>query len=259
MILDERGEDSAKRATNASDYLLTGLVVCSHCGQRFAGTRATGRNETYRYYTCGSRQRYGTKTCSADRLPADVLDSAIIDSLLAAYEDSDLFRAAVGQAQLQARDGHSRHDDELLAVTNELAKVDASVDRYLRAFESGSMPEALCGERVKELATRATVLRARREELNEEMDQADITCASPEELATLRDRVNEAIAEGSPAVVKSLLQALIHEIRVDSRNAIQPVFRVPLTGDAMAGDAVRAPSRSVEVMGFEPTASTLRT
>ena len=33
-----------------------------------------------------------------------------------------------------------------------------------------------------------------------------------EELATLRDRVNEAIAEGSPAVVKSLLQALIHEI-----------------------------------------------
>ena len=91
------------------------------------------------------------------------------------------------------------------------------------------------------------------------MDQADITCASPEELATLRDRVNEAVAEGSPAVVKSLLQALIHEIRVDSRHAIQPVFRVPLAGDAMAGDAVRAPSRSVEVMGFEPTASTLRT
>jgi hypothetical protein len=50
------------------------------------------------------------------------------------------------------------------------------------------MPEALCGERVKELATRATILRAHREALNEEMAQADITCASPEELATLRDR-----------------------------------------------------------------------
>ena len=119
------------------------------------------------------------------------------------------------RSRIEARDGHSRHDDELLAVTNELAKVDASVDRYLRAFESGSMPEALCGERVKELATRATVLRTRHEDLNAEMEQADITCASPEELATLRDRVNEAIAEGSPAVVKSLLQALIHEIRVD--------------------------------------------
>ena len=69
------------------------------------------------------------------------------------------------------------------------------------------MPEALCGERVKKLAIRATVLRARHEELNQEMEQADITRASPEELATLRDRVNGAIAEGSPAVVKSPLQA----------------------------------------------------
>lgn len=117
-----------------------------------------------------------------------MLDNAIIESLLAAYQDSDLFRAAVGQAQSQARDGHSRYDNELQAVTNELAKVDASIDRYLRALESGSMPEALCGERVKELATRATILRARREELNEEMEQTDITCASPEELAALRDR-----------------------------------------------------------------------
>jgi hypothetical protein len=65
--------------------------------------------------------------------------------------------------------------------------------------------------------------------------------------------VNEAIAEGSPAVVKSLLQALIHEIRVDSRNAIQPVFRVPLAGNAMAGDTVRAPSRSVDAEGLEPS------
>ena len=134
------------------------------------------------------------------------------------------FRTAVGQAQLQARDGHSRHDDKLHAVSNELAKVDASVDRYLRAFESGSMPEALCGERVKELATRATTLRARREELNEEMEQVDITCASPEELATLRDWVTEAIAEGSPAVVKSLLQALIHEIRGIAATPFSPSF-----------------------------------
>lgn len=106
------------------------------------------------------------------------------------------------------------------------------------------MPEAPCGERVRELADRANVLRARRDLLNEEIDQAELTCASSEELATLRDRVNEAVTEGSPAVVKSLLQALIHEIRVESRHAIQRVFRVPLAGDSMAGEAVRAPSRS---------------
>jgi hypothetical protein len=153
-----------------------------------------------------------------------VLDSAIIESLLAAHDNLDLFRAAVGQAQLQARDGRSGLYDVLCAVTNELAKVDASVDRYLRAFESGSMPEALCGERVKELATRATNLRASHEKLNEEMEHADITCASPEELATLRDQANEAITEGSPAVVKSFLQALIHEIRGIAATPSSPSF-----------------------------------
>jgi site-specific DNA recombinase len=55
-ILVERGEDVSKRASNSSDYLLTGLVVCGGCGSRFTGTRATGRNATYRYYTCGGRQ-----------------------------------------------------------------------------------------------------------------------------------------------------------------------------------------------------------
>ena len=44
-----------------SDYLLTGLVVCAGCGRHFSGTRATGRNATYRYYTCGGRQRYGRR------------------------------------------------------------------------------------------------------------------------------------------------------------------------------------------------------
>lgn len=96
-----------------------------------------------------------------------------------AYPDSDLFLVAIGQAQPQARDGHSCRDNELQTVTNELAKIDACVDRHLRVYKSGSMPEAPCDARVKNLASRVTILRTRREELNEEMEQADITRASP--------------------------------------------------------------------------------
>ena len=90
------------------------------------------------------------------------------------------------------------------------------------------------------------------------MDEADLTARSPEELSALRDRAAEALASGDPAPVKTPLQALIHEIRVDSRNAIQPTFRVPVGGDHQQNDAVRGPSRSVEVMGLEPTTSTLQ-
>jgi site-specific DNA recombinase len=253
-ILGERGEDVSKRASNSSDYLLTGLVVCGGCGCHFTGTRATGRNATYRYYTCGGRQRNGTKNCSTDRLPAGALDDAVVRSLLAAYEDTDLFANAVAEARGRALLGQRRHEGELRALDAELAKVDAGIDRYLRAFETGAMPESICGERVKALGSQSTALRARREVLAQELDEADLTAPTAEELSALRDRVAEAIATGDPAPVKILLQTLIHEIRVDSKEAIHPIFRVPVGVDLTGDDAVRAPSRSVEVKGLEPSA-----
>ena len=254
-ILTERGEDVAKRASNSSDYLLTGLVVCGGCGRHFTGTRATGRNSTYRYYTCGGRQRYGTKNCAAERLPAEALDDAVVRSLLSAYEDTDLFTKAVAEAQERAQLGHSRHEGELRALDAELTKVDAGIDRYLRAFETATMPESICGDRVKELGLRATALRTRRQDLADEMEEAALTAPTKEELSELRERVAEAVAEGSTAPIKVLLQALIHEIRVDSREAIHPIFRVPVGVNLSGDDAVRAPSRSVGAAGLEPTTS----
>ena len=258
-ILIERSEDVSKRASNSSEYLLTGLVVCGICGKHFTGTAATGRNATYRYYTCGSRHRHGTRTCSADRLPAEALDDAVVKSLLTAYEDNQLFADAVVEAQNRADLGRSRHVGELAALDAELTKTESAIDRYLRAFETGSMPEAMCGQRVKALGTQSTSLRARRQQLADEMDEGAITAPTPEELTGLRERVAEAVSNGSPGPVKALLQALIHEIRVDSREAIQPVFRVPVGLLGTEDGAVRAPSRSVEVKGLEPSASTLRT
>ena len=43
LIRAARGEDHSKRAANASDYLLTGLMRCPSCGKAMIGTRAHGR------------------------------------------------------------------------------------------------------------------------------------------------------------------------------------------------------------------------
>ena len=75
-LLDERGEDYAKRRTNPSDYLVGGMVVCAACGRHFVGTAAHGKIYDYRYYTCYSRQRYGKDTCAAERVDAGRLHSA---------------------------------------------------------------------------------------------------------------------------------------------------------------------------------------
>jgi hypothetical protein len=62
--------------------------------------------------------------------------------------------------QERAQLGHSRHQGQLCALDAELARVDTGIDHYLRAFETGTMPESICGERVMELDLRASSLRA---------------------------------------------------------------------------------------------------
>lgn len=107
------------------------------------------------------------------------------------------------------------------------------------------MSEEICGERVKALSAQATSLRSRQVKLQDDIDDIDLTPVTQEQLTAVRDRVKDALADGSPALVKTLLQALIHEIRVESKDAIWPVFRVPLGGEPQVADAVRSPTRSV--------------
>jgi DNA invertase Pin-like site-specific DNA recombinase len=51
-MLAARADSAWKRRSNTSDYLLSGVVRCGKCGNRFLGTVAHGRNGPYRYYTC---------------------------------------------------------------------------------------------------------------------------------------------------------------------------------------------------------------
>lgn len=73
-LLKVRREDMPLRAANATPYLLTGLLTCSRCGHGFIGTRASGKNAVYRYYTCYCRQRNGSVKCDQERIPADRLE-----------------------------------------------------------------------------------------------------------------------------------------------------------------------------------------
>ncbi len=39
--------------------------------------------------------RYGKKTCSAERLPAEQVESAVLDSLVETYQRTELFDQAI--------------------------------------------------------------------------------------------------------------------------------------------------------------------
>jgi site-specific DNA recombinase len=244
-ILEERGEDASQRRSNQSDYLLTGRIRCAHCGKRYLGAAAHGNGGRYSYYVCFSRQRYGRQSCQGDRLPAEQLEDAILNQLVALLRRSDFVQDSIAEALAERDTERPDRQAEINNVAAEIKSTDTALERYFAAFEAGSLPESACGERIAELNRRLTGLRARHHELL--LDQQDDPNPEPptkEDLQALHAHVGEVIRDGDPPARKALLQALVGEIRVVSKAEIYPTFSLPAV--------VRPPTPLVPPTGFEP-------
>jgi hypothetical protein len=64
----------------------------------------------------------------------------------------------------------------------------------------------------------------------------------------MRLHIEKVVTDGAVPARKALLQALVHEIRVEGRDRVVPCFRVPGGADPK----VRALARSVPPAGVEP-------
>jgi site-specific DNA recombinase len=226
-ILDARAESHAHRATSGSDYHLTGLLRCSNCGKAMVGTGATGRTRTYRYYTCFTRVRYNTTACDAPRLDADAVDHAVFAALAEFYRHRhDLIAAAVQRARQCHRAAHTNRHAELAAVIAELTKTKQATDRYLHAFESGTLDAELVAERLTALKATAQQLLTRRDDLDYVIN-AEPSAPDPVTLAQVADHLAGIINTGTPNQRKALAVALIARVTITGPNRLVPVFRVP--------------------------------
>jgi site-specific DNA recombinase len=117
------------------------------------------------------------------------------------------------------------------------------LDRYFRAFEAGTMPEDTCAPRIASLSEQSKALENRISELTTQQDDDEQPeRASAADLDALRGNLRAALNDSNPKRVKGVLQAMIDGIRVDARDQIEPIFRVP---------AVRK-SGFIDLAGLEP-------
>jgi site-specific DNA recombinase len=264
-LLDQRAAASVTVRPTTSPYLLSGKLRCQVCGGAYVGTGAHGRIGFYRYYVCRTRQKTGGRGCSSQRLPADDLEGAITESLVSTYCDYDLLAQAARDAFAIARDEQPRLEAELARTESQLRETSAAIDRYLRAFEAGTMPDTLCAPRMVELSERRTELTARRNELSIQIRASTPQLPSAAELRVTSEQLRRAMKNGSPEVVKQLIDELVDRIEISGEKQAQPYFRVPdkeRPGPLLAracGTPVRMDPQHVELTGLEPATSWLQT
>ncbi len=273
-LLAERGENHAHRRSNGSDYQLTGLMRCPKCGKAMIGTRATGKNKVYRYYTCFTRSRYDTTKCDGHRLNADAVETAVLDALAGFYRDHHaLIADAVAEAQRQHRAGQDQHA-ELASVEAKIAETNSKIDRYLTAFENGTIDDELVGPRLAELRATSKQLATRRDELAAALD-AEPTAPDTATLTEVAEHITDTINSGTDQTRKALIETLIAEIKITGPGTLVPVFRIPQphthqtaadTNEALTSEkppirtpkeGVRAMTTSVGRAGLEPAAKGL--
>jgi site-specific DNA recombinase len=263
-LLAERGEGYDRRFADAHpEYLLTGLITCSRCHRRYVGAAAHGKRHRYRYYVCWTAQRYGKDACGAERIRADALEDAVLSGLVELYSDPELITRAIQAHQAAANLTIRRHHDELAATDAELAKTEAALERYMHAFEAGTLTADMFAERVRDLASKAKSLRACQAEIANVAADASAPLPTLAEVEVLRDQLRDVALHGPGPVRKAVAQAFVHSLTVEARDKILPKFEIRrgLTiEDRGKHDehpsqerGVRAMTPTVEAKGLEPS------
>lgn len=225
-VLAERGESTWERLTTPSDYILSGLVFCSRCGERFLGTAAHGHGGDYRYYTCGTRQRKGTARCDQQRIPADKLEEGIVQLTIDELLSGEPFRRAAEAQRAEWESGHPSLNDDILTAKEAIAERHRTMRQYMAAFEKGEMPPALCGERLRELETEIAVLEEERSVLESRLTLLP-EAPSDDYLADIAHQLQAASNDADHPQLKKILKIAVRRIEVQCRAHIQPFFKVP--------------------------------
>ena len=226
-ITAERNAERSQLRANSSDYDLTGKMRCPTCGAAMVGSRNHGRSKIYRYYMCYNRARYDSSKCDGYRLDADAAETAVLKALATFYRDNHaLIAAAVAEAQRQHHAGHSTQHDELTTTRAKITETNAKIDRYLDAFENGTIDPEAVGQRITALRDTVRQLTGRRDELISAIDNAP-TQPTPATLNTIADHITTIVTHGSDRTRKALIETLVAEIKITGPGTIIPIFRIP--------------------------------
>ncbi len=215
---------------------------------------------------CRSQQTRGQRACCSQRVPAEDLENGVIDALLATYRDLDQFEQALDIAMAQLHDDRPRLQQELATTDAQIRNTTTALDRYLRAFESGGMPDAVCAPRVEELAARRQELTDYRDDVAASLNRAPAV-PPRQHLENVAATLRQTLDEGAPAVVKDLLAGLIATIDILPEREARPTFKLPTAPDSTTPEpgparashktGVRMGLQDVEVRGIEPRSKCL--
>lgn len=213
--------ENPRGATHASEYLLSGIARCGHCGGPMVGKKGNLRKgRQYRNYWCSYAQRSRAKCALYNGHSAPKLERAILEHL-SQYDDADRVRALLAVAP--ASEGAS--PESLERVERRLAELDRDFLSNLDLLKRGVLDEQDFSRANAARKGEREGLEQRRSEVADQVKAATSRAAA---VATLPDRVRsflDDVESLETRKAKAHLQTILAAAHVYRDGRIELEFR----------------------------------
>lgn len=209
--------------TQRSDYLLSGVLRCAHCGGPMHGSVTRARPEKSRHvstrlYICA--RHYKQRTCAhANGHEAGAVEQAVIAALSELAGEIEIVEQTV------ANNG-ARDRKRLAKIIQGLERLDIRLVRNLDLFERGAIASmeqlAIANAAIESERQRLTSERSQLEQaITNEAERRESAKQLPAQVRNLKDQLGKASAPEA----KALLQGLVESVELASGD---PTPRVTL-------------------------------
>jgi site-specific DNA recombinase len=232
-------------ARNLHGFLLRSLVRCSVCQTAMISSTGRSRGKDYRYYTCLSARQRGTSACSVRSVPAEALESFVVDRIRELAVRPSVLADTIAAVAAEQEAANPALDVERKQLEGERAKVAAESRALVMRLAEASGPAAgAITERLGELETRRAEVEARLSDLATAAAEAHTRRITSGEIAEALkgfDEVWDALTMNERIRVAALI---VERVDFDGRAGKIAVTYSP-TGLALLHDEV-APTQGKE-------------
>jgi site-specific DNA recombinase len=154
--------ESSRGRTHSSDYLLSGILRCGHCGGPMAGKRSSAyKGKHYRNYAC-SRAMKSRALCSVyNGHSVDKLEKSVLE-YLGQFSDPELVKEHLAAVQTRKL---ADKETELPGTEQALSKLEGQFLQHLDQLQRGVITEAEFVKANESARGQSRALEARRDEL----------------------------------------------------------------------------------------------
>lgn len=196
------------------NYLLTGKVICGHCGGQYNGMRCKRHGKMYKYYKCVNQSSYKNgqtqrEYCHNNSVDKELLEEFVLEELKRVVFNEKFIPQVYEQYNNYAKS--QKVDKSMIEILEKkIEKIDSNIDNIISSIEQGFSSESL-----KDRLTTLEIEKKQTEEkLREEKSGDDYIPATISDVAKIYFKAQQTLNGNDLKAKRRLVQNFVNKIVV---------------------------------------------